>query len=158
MKIPGLFFVAIFIASQVACAATTTDEVANSTVEPIITSDAKATLEVTVSGVKEQSGTVRVALFDSKDSFQKEPFKSIVIPVESDSISFSFENLAVGQYAVMLFHDVNSNEIMETNLLGIPSEPWGASLLGTKLFGPPRWKHTQFIHGESGTAFEIELR
>ena len=158
MKIPTLAFVTIFIASQVACAATTENKVTNATAAPISTSGSKATLEVTVSGVKEQSGTIRVALFDSEESFQKEPFKSIEIPVESDSASFSFEDLPVGQYAVMLFHDVNSNEVMETNLLGIPSEPWGASLLGTKLFGPPRWKHTQFTHGETGTVFDIELR
>lgn len=116
-----------------------------------------APLEVTVTGVKAQTGEIRVAIFDSAESFQKKPTRTVVLPVDAESIQFSVDDLPAGEFAIMLFHDLDSNEKMKTNLVGMPREPWGASLEGTKLFGPPKWKDVVFVHADTGTSINIEL-
>lgn len=116
-----------------------------------------ATLDVTITGIKEQSGSLRVALFDSEDSFQKKPHKTLVIRPDSDTVSFSIDELATGTFAIMLFHDLDANEKLNTNLLGLPQEPWGGSLQGKSIFGPPKWKDTVFEHAEAGTQIKITL-
>ncbi len=115
-------------------------------------------LDITITGVKEQTGSLRIAIFNSKETFQKEPHITLAIPVDSDTIEFSVEELAVGEFAVMLFHDIDSNEKMKTNLVGMPREPWGASLEGTTIFGPPKWKDVMFEHTDTGTSLTIELQ
>jgi len=115
------------------------------------------TLDITVTGAKEQTGSLRIAIFNSAESFQKEPHVTLVIPVDSDTMQFSVGDLAAGEFAVMLFHDVDSNEKMKTNLLGMPKEPWGASLEGSQLFGPPKWRDVMFQHTDAGTSLTIEL-
>lgn len=116
-----------------------------------------APLEVTVTGVKAQTGEIRVAIFDSADSFQKKPARTLVLSVDAENIQFSVDDLPAGEFAIMLFHDLDSNEKMKTNLVGMPREPWGASLEGTRLFGPPKWKDVVFAHTDSGTSMNIEL-
>jgi len=115
-------------------------------------------LDVTVTGVKEKVGSLRVAIFDKAESFQKEAHITLSLPVESDTIEFTVGDLAAGDFAIMLFHDVDSNEKLKTNLIGMPREPWGASLDGTQLFGPPKWKDVVFTHTNAGTSLTIQLR
>jgi len=114
-------------------------------------------LEITVTGAKEKTGSLRIAIFNSAESFQKEPHFTLVVPVDSDTMQFTVDELAAGEFAVMLFHDVDSNEKMKTNLLGMPKEPWGASLEGTQIFGPPKWGDVMFEHTDAGTSLTIEL-
>ena len=114
-------------------------------------------LDITVTGVKEQIGSLRIAIFNSAESFQKEPHLTLTIPVDADTMQFSVDELVAGEFAVMLFHDVDSNEKMKTNLVGMPREPWGASLEGTAIFGPPKWEDVMFKHTDAGTSLTIEL-
>jgi len=114
-------------------------------------------LDVTITGVKQMSGSLRVAIFNSAETFQKEPHLTLNLPVESETMRFSVDELVAGEFAIMLFHDVDSNEKMKTNLVGMPREPWGASLQGTRLFGPPKWKDVVFVHADGGSSLTIEL-
>jgi len=114
-------------------------------------------MDITVTGVKEQSGSLRVAIFNSAESFQKDPHLTLNIPVDSDTLTFTVGDLVVGEFAIMLFHDVDSNQKLKTNLVGMPREPWGASLEGTKIFGPPTWQDVVFTHTETGSSINIEL-
>jgi len=70
---------------------------------------------------------------------------------------FSFPDLASGSYAIMVFHDVNSNDKLDTNLLGMPKEPWGGSLQGKSVFGAPGWNDTKFELTDAGKSIDIML-
>ena len=74
-----------------------------------------------------------------------------------ESVSVTFDNIPVGKYAVMLFQDTNGNENLDTNLLGIPSEPWGASLNGTRVFGAPKWADVKFDVPEDGAQITLSM-
>lgn len=116
-----------------------------------------ATLDVTITGVKKQTGNLLVAIYDSSDSFQKEAYKNLIVPADSDTVQFTIDNLAAGEFAIMLFHDIDSNRKLKTNLVGMPREPWGASLQGKAIFGPPKWSDVVFDIPDAGTELEIAL-
>jgi len=58
----------------------------------------------------------------------------------------------------MLFHYVNGNEQLETNLLGIPKEPWSASLQGRSVYGRPSWYDIIFKLPEDGDRIVVNLQ
>ena len=74
------------------------------------------------------TGAVVALLFDSADAFAdlRDPVATQTLAADgiSDAI---FEGLAPGRYAVLAFHDVNGNGILDLNFLGIPREPLGFS-------------------------------
>jgi uncharacterized protein (DUF2141 family) len=49
-------------------------------------------------------------------------------------------NLDPGQYAIILFHDENGNGKLDTNALGVPSEPYGFSNNVRGFLGPPTFQ------------------
>jgi len=54
------------------------------------------------------------------------------------------KNLKEGRYAVRFYHDENQNQVMETNLLGKPTEGYGFSNNVTGRFGPPSFEKWLF--------------
>ena len=58
-------------------------------------------------------------------------------------MTVSFEDVPDGDYAVMLFHDIDGDETLDRNLLGVPREPWTGSLIGP-VFGAPGWDDVRF--------------
>lgn len=48
-------------------------------------------------------------------------------PIQGDTISVRVEGVEAGRYAVMAFHDADSNEEVGTNWIGMPKEGVAAS-------------------------------
>lgn len=114
---------------------------------------ARIDLEVVVGDVSSNRGDVRIAVFSETDAAlfpdRLPPLKQSVAAT-GQPITFYFHNLAAGRYAVLAFHDENSNEILDRNPFGIPKEPWGVT--GKRSFGrTPR-------HAESTFALDGEHR
>ena len=85
----------------------------------------------------------------TEDSIEKDS-------VTGETVRVIFANLEAGDYAVMLFHDANSNGELDSNMLGIPSEGYGFSN-NVGRFGKPDFEEAMFtVTGE--TAIEINLR
>lgn len=117
-----------------------------------------ADLEITLTDVKSGEGNIRLVLFDSESNFQKKPARAVSLPATQGDMSIKIADLPEGEYAVMLFQDIDGNEELNTNLFRMPSEPWGASLNGRPVFGPPDWKGTRFEVTETGAQISIKLR
>lgn len=116
-----------------------------------------ADLTVTISPVKTESGAVNLAIYDSEGSFRKtETVATRKAAVKGDMV-FSFPDLASGEYAIMVYHDINSNDKLDANLLGMPKEPWGGSLQGKSVFGAPGWSDTRFTLTNDGKSITITL-
>lgn len=96
----------------------------------------KSDLEVVVDGIHNSLGNVRVAVFSDADASlfpdHAPPLKQS-IPATGQPVTLHFDTLAAGRYAVLAFHDENSNAILDKNFLGVPSERWGAT--GKRPFG-----------------------
>lgn len=84
------------------------------------------TVTVRVSDVESAAGQVYVGLCDrgfSEDRCLDGRFK----PATPGTMTFSFENVPVGMYAVAAYHDINMDERMDSNFFGLPREPYGFS-------------------------------
>lgn len=103
------------------------------------------TLEITVTGLTPNDGQVVASLFDEKKKYLK---KSVSTLRESangtDKLILEFTDLAIGEYAVSVFYDLDSDGELDTGFMRIPKEPIGFSNNARGKFGPAKWKHTSF--------------
>ena len=60
------------------------------------------------------------------------------------------------EYAVHVFHDLDSNGKMKTNFIGIPREPTGVSNEAKGKFGPPKFKDAKFA--VTGEPVDVPIR
>ena len=65
-------------------------------------------ITVTLTNIKEKTGSVIVALSDDPGSFPQGR-RTIVVPVSSDAMVVTFRHLKPNTYAVTAFHDENDN-------------------------------------------------
>jgi uncharacterized protein (DUF2141 family) len=98
------------------------------------------TVQLTIKGVTELKGNLMIAVYESANKFPEfgEGDINIVHKVNSRTPRISIPNLAIGKtYALAIFHDVNENEYLDKNFLGMPEEKYGFSNDARATFGPP---------------------
>jgi uncharacterized protein (DUF2141 family) len=111
--------------------------------------DAKcATLDVT--GLKSGEGTLMIAVYASAETFFKKSVWATMQRVTGASMQVSVCDLNAEEIAITAFQDMNGNQKLDSNPIGIPTEPYAAS--GTpSMFGAPTWKDTKVAY-KSATA------
>lgn len=107
---------------------------------------AQFNLTITAENVTSNDGKVSVAVYDSGENWLKfdKVFKADSAPSQKGSTKIIIKDLPTGRYAVAVFHDENSNDKLDTNMLGIPKEPLGFSVGKMKTFGPPSFEDCAF--------------
>jgi uncharacterized protein (DUF2141 family) len=115
------------------------------------------TLEVTVAKIKDIKGTIRVAVYNNENDFLKNLLEGKIVKASAEEVTVVFTNLKPGHYALSVYHDVNENNKMDSNFIGIPTEPYGFSnnVMGT--FGPPSFENAK-VKVEADTKSVINLR
>jgi len=101
-------------------------------------------LEVKVSGFKNNDGKVKVGLYNSEFSFLKTVYKSLASDIKNETATVTFTDLPKGEYAVSVYHDENGNGAMDKNMFGIPSEDYAASNNAKGMMGPPKYADAKF--------------
>lgn len=102
-----------------------------------------------VQGINKAEGELRIAMFDSKDAYTKEPVYAVVLPVADGKVEWKVPDLPFGEYAIAVYHDKNTNGKLDTNFLGIPKEDYGFSNNARGKFGPASWEDAKFSVSES---------
>lgn len=114
-----------------------------------------ATVTVRVTGVESNQGQVYVGLCDrglAEDQCLGGRFQ----PARRGSMTFVFENVPAGVYAVAAYHDVNGDGVMDTNFIGIPREPYGFSNdVGRR--GPPSFMGAQVPVNPPRATIDVRL-
>lgn len=103
------------------------------------------TLDITVTGVRGDEGTVRAGIYNSSQGFPKEE-KAMVhtsVPAKKGSVSLQFSDLPPGKYAFILYHDEDNNGKMDKRFGMIPIEGYGLSN-NIKAFGKPSFDECAF--------------
>lgn len=116
-----------------------------------------AELVVKVATVEQATGKMMISIYDSESNFRETVAADTSRAAIKGEMKFSFPDLATGDYAIMVFHDLNDNGKLDSNLLGLPKEPWGGSLQGKSVFGAPKWSDTQFNLTDAGLSVSITL-
>ncbi|MCG9910140.1 MAG: DUF2141 domain-containing protein [Flavobacteriales bacterium] len=98
--------------------------------------------------MRNTSGCLLFSVYNTEDGFPNKPEKALkkgkLDPIKAQSVTYFFDNLPPGTYAVSVFHDEDCNGEMKTNALGIPLEGTGASNDARGRFGPPRYQDAKF--------------
>ncbi|NKB77634.1 MAG: DUF2141 domain-containing protein [Gammaproteobacteria bacterium] len=114
---------------------------------------------ISIGDIKSNEGTMMVAIVDNETSFKesKPSVASMLLPTHSEAISACVKSLVDGEYAIRVMQDLNNNGEMDTNLVGMPNEPWGTSNNATGSFGPPAWEDAKFELSAGGATQTITL-
>jgi uncharacterized protein (DUF2141 family) len=130
-------------------------------VSTIAQANPPSNLTVTIGGLQNRQGKVCVSLFASSQGFPDRGDKAIraqCVAVGEKQTAVTFRNLALGNYAVAVFHDRNANGKLDRNFLGIPTEGFGFSRNPTIRTGAPKFSEVAvFIAGSSNTA-QVQLQ
>lgn len=114
-------------------------------------------MEVTIKNIKDPKGTIQLALYNNETDYLKKPLTGKVISANAKEVTVSFTNLKPGNYAISVYHDANSNNEMDSNLIGIPTEPYGFSNNAMGRFGPPAFEDAK-ITLDKEVKLTIELK
>jgi uncharacterized protein (DUF2141 family) len=99
-------------------------------------------VQLEVQNVRPDQGTLMIAAYGDAASFSKTPLVTTQLRAGAATMSFALCGLgATPSVALTLFQDLNGNGKLDTNALGIPSEPWGASGKPGAMT-PPTWDST----------------
>lgn len=103
-----------------------------------------ATVEVTIENVKSTEGPLLIAVYDKGDDYRKKAIRELKVAAVTPATTLSLADLPPGDYAITLFHDRNGNGKIDSNLFGIPTEPYGFSGNPKNLMSPATWEQSRF--------------
>lgn len=117
-----------------------------------------ADLTINFNDIQMQKGELYVVMYNSEVQFKsaKDAFYENLIKVTHTTHSITVNNVPNGDYAVMVFQDLNNNQKLDTNMLGIPKEPYGFSNNPT-LYGPPNYQALKFAMTEQAQTIDIRV-
>lgn len=119
------------------------------------------TLQVYLQNVEQAEGQIRVAVFDEPRSFAREEpsVRSRVLPADAEGVLvFGIPDLPYGYYAIAIFHDLNNNEKLDRNALGIPQEPYAFSNDPAAKWQAPDFESTKFHFSKDRQETVLTLR
>ena len=120
----------------------------------IITAQNK-TITATVLNISSDKGIVKFVLYN-KTNFRLRPLQSEIGNIENGKTTITFKEVAGGEYAIVCYHDKNSNDKMDFQPNGMPLEAYGASN-NVMNFGPPRFDDAKFTVVDKNVSLEIKF-
>lgn len=122
----------------------------------------KSNLTVELDGIQNQRGQVCVRLFSSSQGFPDGATGKVTrqcSKINDSSMTFSFNNLTSGSYALAAFHDQNGDGKLNRNSVGMPTEGYGFSNNpAITRSGPPKYGQTIFLLAGPNTTIKIRMR
>lgn len=122
----------------------------------------KTGLRVEAAGLRQPKGQLMCSLYDSQQGFPGDASAAIALAQASvgpDGACCEFGARPAGTYAVAVMHDVDGNQVLTKNGLGIPQEGFGASNdaknHGTR---PPVFEEAAFAHAGGDEIVELRMR
>jgi uncharacterized protein (DUF2141 family) len=118
-------------------------------------------IQVKVLDIRNSTGTVDCALFDSPVGFPTEALLSatnvMVMKVRDTKARCDFEDIPPGTCALAVFHDENMNGKLDAHWLGIPTEGYGFSNDVKALLGSPSFSAARFMYDGKTLDLTISL-
>jgi uncharacterized protein (DUF2141 family) len=100
-----------------------------------------------VVGLHNDKGLVGCALWNTPDGFPGAARKALQYEFpkpEGRKATCRFEGYPAGTYAIVVYHDENSNHTLDQGFLGIPTEGWGASNDARPFMAAPSFSSAKF--------------
>lgn len=129
-------------------------------------------LRITVDGIRSTRGTILIGLYDNvasfaraiessdKNGFLNDPARFAAVALKANAAKKSeviLTNIDPGKYAIILFHDENSNGRLDKNVIGVPMEPYGFGNDAQGFLGPPSFEKAAIQISAANKAVRISL-
>ena len=119
-------------------------------------------LTVRVTGARNATGTMWIALYRNARGFPENPskvfrVKDAAIDPQMLSAQAGFDDIPQGTYAVAVFHEEKVNGKPEKTFVGTPEEGYGASNNPKKRMRSPTFDEAKFSVAEEERLIEIKL-
>lgn len=124
-------------------------------VSNIINAQDSLSITATVVNVTSNEGKVGFALYN-KDNFMKKPIFASNVDIIDGKSTVTFKDVTPGDYAVVCYHDKNSNDKMDFATNGMPLEDYGSSN-NVMNFGPPTFENAKFTVSDKNVSLEIKF-
>lgn len=121
------------------------------------TAPATETVTVVVSALASTSSVVKLNFYNAPDKFLKDgqmAIRLVVRPDGKNTLSIPVA-LAPGEWAVALSQDLNNNDKLDKNFLGIPTEPFAFSNNVKPRLAAPRFEECKFTVAGPGQVVTI---
>lgn len=119
------------------------------------------TLQVSLTGIQHDRGSMRVGLYSDPKTFRKEAYAFAIeqIPAQPGMATVHFPALPPGRYAIMAYHDEDGNGELNRRFGMFPTEGYGLSNNPT-VSGPPAFEDSAFeVPAGAGAArISIDIR
>ncbi len=117
---------------------------------------------VEISGLKDASGNVYIAVYDSDSSWLGDKTvmaKAVAIAdaLDGDLVRAELQ-LPMGDYALSAFFDVDNDGELDANFIGMPKEPIAMSNNAMAKFGPPKYSDAVFTLGAEPIIQSMTMR
>lgn len=113
------------------------------------------TLTVKIDNIKANTGNIMLAVYN-RNNFLKDRLIQKVVSANSTSLTISF-SLPYGEYAIATYQDLNVNQKLDTNFVGIPQEPYGFSNNYRPKFRAPNFDETKLLLTQNTQNTQISL-
>lgn len=101
-------------------------------------------LTVAIKGLKNDSGVVKIGLYNSEGTFLNTKYKNISSDIKSNTATVTFLDIPKGEYAISAYQDENNNGALDRNMMGIPTEDVACSNNAKGFMGPPKYEDAKF--------------
>jgi uncharacterized protein (DUF2141 family) len=115
---------------------------------------------VRVSGVSDSRGRIGCSLFAGAKGFPMDNTvaRAMWQPADPSGVACRFSGVPEGTYAVAVGHDLNGNQRVDTNFLGIPTEAWGVSNNVRPAMRAPRFNEAAFTVVTGAPEIVIDIK
>lgn len=115
-------------------------------------------IKVTVNNIKEKDGKLMVAVYQGEENYRENALSETTIPVKSTGSQEFTLSLPEGEYSIAVFQDLNDNEELDKNLMGMPQEPFGFTNKSMGTLGAPSYEDTKFKVDKDDTSVVVDLK
>lgn len=127
-------------------------------VPAMVKPEEKTDLVISVTNVQDKAHDIYIAVSRQSSGFPDKPdvvkyYK--LSPTDNNTATISVNDLPYGEYAIMMFQDMNGNMKLDKGFMGIPSEPFAFSNNFRPVFGPPKWKDCEFDYSRESHKVSI---
>ncbi|QCK14425.1 DUF2141 domain-containing protein [Mangrovivirga cuniculi] len=89
-----------------------------------------------IEGIKAQQGQLMIRVFNTNVNYPDQAFRDVIVDLKNEqSDIYKVENLPAGDYAIIIYQDLNSNNNIDIGMMG-PEEPLGYSNNASNPYGP----------------------
>jgi len=115
-------------------------------------------LNLVFEDIREDKGTLNIAFYQKQHDFldDRDVYTAIKIKAQAPESKTSV-SLPPGRYAIAVYQDLDGNDEMEKNFLGIPQEPVGLSRDAIKGMSRPKFEDAAFDLPEN-SEIKIDLK